>query len=124
MDENVEEMKMLKKAMEEIALYCDDGLDTPISLSLYLQIFDITDPAVKDELIKKSKELISTADDPRKLTVKDFQHEFHKIASQISIEPDETAPTVYIVNWIGMYAVPEVYPLGVCFKRELEALDM
>ena len=124
MDENVEEMKMLKKAMEEIALYCDNGLDTPISLSLYLQIFDITDPAVKDGLIKKSKELISTADDPRKLTVKDFQHEFHKIASQISIEPDETAPTVYIVNWIGLHAVPEVYSLGVRFKRELEALDM
>ncbi|MEE9114614.1 MAG: hypothetical protein SOH62_02940 [Lactobacillus sp.] len=124
MNRNLEELKMLKKAMEEIALYCDDGLDTPISLSLYLQIFDIMDPAVKDELIKKSKELISTADDPRKLTVKDFQHEFHKIASQISIEPDEAAPTVYIVNWIGMYAVPEAYPLGVRFKRELEALDM
>ena len=54
MDENVEEMKMLKKAMEEIALYCDNGLDTPISLSLYLQIFDITDPVVKDCLLYTS----------------------------------------------------------------------
>lgn len=124
MNRNLEELKMLKKAMEEMALYCDDGLDTPISLSLYLQIFDITDSAVKDKLIKKSRELIASAPDSSKLTVKDFQHEFHKIASQISIEPDETAPTVYIVNWIGMYAVPDAYPLGVRFKRELEALDM
>lgn len=112
MNKNLEELTMLRKSAFEIADFLKDNPENPVSLSLFLLRLGIRDAGVEDKLIKKTVEIAFGADDPMELTVEDFQHEFHKIASQISDAPDETEQTIYIVTWIGQHLFPRVYPIA------------
>lgn len=115
MNKNLEELTMLRKSAFEIADFLKDNPENPVSLSLFLLRLGIRDASVEDKLIKKTAEIALGADDPMELTVEDFQHEFHKIASQISDAPDETEQTIYIVTWIGQHLFPRVYPIAMNF---------
>lgn len=115
MNKNLEELTMLRKSAFEIADFLKDNPENPVSLSLFLLRLGIRDASVEDKLIKKTAEIALGADDPMELTVEDFQHEFHKIASQISDAPYEAEQTIYIVTWIGQHLFPRVYPIAMNF---------
>lgn len=115
MNKNLEELTMLRKSAFEIADFLKDNPENPVSLSLFLLRLGIRDASVEDKLIKKTAEIALGADDPMELTVEDFQHEFHKTASQISDAPDEAEQTIYIVTWIGQHLFPRVYPIAMNF---------
>ena len=115
MGKTLDELRLLRKAALEVSGFLKDDPESPVSLSLFLLRLGIRDAGVEDKLIKKTAEIASGADDPMELTVEDFQHEFHKIASQISDAPDETEQTIYIVTWIGQHLFPRVYPIAMNF---------
>lgn len=99
--------KMLVEAMQEMALSRNDSIESPVSLSLFLLEMGVDDPTVEDKLVKKTVDMVFSAEDAMKLTTQDFQKEFAKISPLIADE----GSVKYIVRWIGMYFVPKVYPV-------------
>lgn len=111
-DENRDDIiKMLFEAQQDIALKLNDSVDNPISLSLFLLEFGITDASVEGKLLHKTTQMILETEDPMKLTAVDFQKEFHKIAPQIQVDPEATGVVCYILKWIGL-RIPFVYPVA------------
>lgn len=109
-----DELTMLHEAVSEIAILLQDSQENPVSLSLYLLDMGVKDSSVKDKLIKKVTEMVILSDkDPMELTAMDFQKEFHQITHLIPDDPDEPAPTVYILKWIGLHLMPRVYPVAI-----------
>lgn len=71
-ENNANVTQMLFETMHEMALAQGDAIDHPVSLSLFLLEMGVDDPTVEDKLIKKTVDLVFSADDPMQLTTEDF----------------------------------------------------
>lgn len=102
-------VEMLAEALKEIDVFSlHDDIDNPVSLSMELYNLGIHDPEVKTKLIRKTVEIIDAAKDIKKLTLTDFVKEYKQINSFL----DSKSEAAYILNWIGKYQVPDVYPIA------------
>ncbi len=104
-------IQMLFEAQSEIAFKLNDSEDNPVSLSLFLLELGVTDSTVETKLLQMTTKMVLAAEDPMKLTVIDFQKEFHKISPQIKVDPESPAVVRYILKWVGL-RIPFVYPVA------------
>lgn len=108
-ENNLAVTKMLFESVHEMALAQSNTIEHPVSLSLHLLEMGVDDETIEDQLIKKAVDMVFSAKDPMELTTEDFQKEFEKNSPLIA----NASSVKYILRWIGMYAVPKIYPVAV-----------
>ncbi|RVU71587.1 MULTISPECIES: hypothetical protein [Lactobacillus] len=114
--EKHESPQMLAEALREVMLYLHDENNNPVSLSMELYNLGIRDEKVKDKLLLKTIEVYNHTENPENLTLADFTKEFKKIHPFLNFDPI----TAYILNWIGRWQAPKIYPLAQDLMSELE----
>ena len=105
-------LSMIYDILNEIALYLKDDTDNLVSMSLVLHDYGIPDGVAKGKTILAAAKVINSAENTADLTLMDFQRAFNaEVSDKFSIEPGEGQAVLYILKWLSLYQMPDLYPI-------------
>lgn len=107
-----DDLSMIYDILNEIALYLKDDTDNPVSMSLVLHNYGIHDGVVKGKVILAAAKVINSVENTADLTLMDFQRAFNvEVSDKFSIEPGEGQDVLYILKWLSLHQMPDLYPI-------------